>query len=298
MPNSNETSQTLLNLRINYNALRPSEKRIADYILANPTHAMMMDISTLAKACGTSDASVTRMCKAIGYNGYQCMKKSFVADKVESDTHKLSHIHEDVSLDDSTAELIKKVMTTNVKAIGDTMEVLDSGAVSAAVRAISAASRLEFYGLGGSGCVAMDAHHKFFKYGLHCAYYVDSHMQAMSAATMQPGDVAVAISNSGLTEELIHSMQVASEAGATTICITGSLQSELARICDIALIATADERKYKPEPMSARIAQLSVIDVLSVAVAMTREETILHTLQKTRKVVQKEKSGYSLFPDE
>ena len=91
------------------------------------------------------------------------------------------------------------------------------------------------------------------------------------------------------TEELIRSMQVASDAGATTICITGSVQSELARICDIALVATADERKYKPEPMSARIAQLSVIDVLSVAVAMTRQESLFQTLQKTRKAAQKDK---------
>lgn len=288
MPNVSGTSQTLLNLRINYNALRPSEKRIADYILSNPNHAMMMDISSLAKACSTSDASVTRMCKAIGYNGYQCMKKSFVADKVEGSTHKYSYIHEDVNKGDSTAEIIKKVMTTNVKAIEDTIEMLEPASVSAAVEAIAGASRLEFYGLGGSGCVAMDAHHKFFKYGLHCAYYVDSHMQAMSAATMQPGDVAIAISNSGMTEELIHSVKVASEAGATTICITGSIQSELAKICDIALVATADERKYKPEPMSTRIAQLSVIDVLSVAVAMTRQESVFQTLQKTRKVVQKD----------
>lgn len=297
MTTTSEASQTLLNLRINYHALRPSEKRIADYILGNPNHAMMMDISSLAKACDTSEASVTRMCKAVGYNGYQCMKKSFVADKVESDTHKYAHIHEDVTMEDSTAAVIKKVMATNIKAIEDTIRVLNPSAVSAAVSAISKASRLEFYGFGGSGCVAMDAHHKFFKYGLHCAYYVDSHMQAMSAATMQPGDVVVAISNSGLTAELLHSVEVASEAGATTICITGSLQSELAKTCDIALIATADERKYKPEPMSARIAQLSVIDVLSVAVAMTRQESIFETLQKTRKVVQKD-NYYALNEEE
>lgn len=289
MSKGSEASQTLLNLRINYNALRPSEKRIADYILSNPHHAMMMDISTLARTCGTSDASVTRMCKAVGYKGYQCMKKSFVTDSAELDSHKYAHIHEDVTQDDSASELIKKVMTTNVKAIEDTIQMLNPAAVAAASEAISKASRLEFYGLGGSGCVAMDAHHKFFRLGLHCAYYVDSHMQAMSAATMQPGDVAVAISNSGLTEELIHAMQAASEAGATTICITGSIQSALARNCDIALIATADERKYKPEPMSARIAQLSVIDVLSVSVAMTRQESLFQTLQKTRKVVQKDK---------
>ena len=128
-----------------------------------------------------------------------------------------------------------------------------------------------------------------------CADIVDTSSWDISREALRPheyarkGDVAIAISNSGMTEELIRSMQVASDAGATTICITGSVQSELARICDIALVATADERKYKPEPMSARIAQLSVIDVLSVAVAMTRQESLFQTLQKTRKAAQKDK---------
>ncbi|HWQ30603.1 MAG TPA: MurR/RpiR family transcriptional regulator, partial [Negativicutes bacterium] len=186
---------------------------------------------------------------------------------------------------DSTSDIIRKVMSANIKAVKDTMDFLDAKQVQLAVDAISKTHRLEFYGVGGSGAVAVDAQHKFFKYIDGCIAYTDPHMQAMSAATMKPGDVAFGISHTGYTKDTIENLAIASKVGATTICITGGMKSPITDVCDIVLFVVSKEQAYKPEPMSSRIAALSIVDVLATAVAFTRPDDVLQKLNKTRESI-------------
>ena len=272
-------ANALLQLRARYSALRTSEKRVADYILSRPDEIIYLSITSLADKCHTSETSVIRLCKAMGYNGYQDFKINIAKSIIEPS----KQIHEEVGEDDSTSDIIKKVMSSNIKAIEDTMQVLSSQQVQCAVDAIANTRRLEFYGMGGSGSVALDAQHKFFKYGISCLAYTDPHMQAMSAATMGPGDVALGISHTGSSKDIVENLEIAAQAGATTICITGGMKSPITKVCDIVLMVVSKEQSYKPEPMSSRIAQLSIIDVLSVGVARTRPDAVLKNLQKTRK---------------
>ena len=116
----------------------------------------------------------------------------------------------------------------------------------------------------------MDAHHKFFRLGISCGWQSDSHMQAMSAALMTSRNVVVAISHSGSTKDIVESLEIAKANGATTIAIVSHRKSPVASLADIALFVHAKETGYKPEPMSSRIAHLSVIDVLAVGVALKR----------------------------
>ena len=161
-------------------------------------------------------------------------------------------------------------MNTNVIAINTTLDILDPGMVARAIQALARAKRIDFFGLGGSGAVAMDAHHKFFRLGISCGWQSDSHMQAMSAALMTSRNVVVAISHSGSTKDIVESLEIAKANGATTIAIVSHRKSPVASLADIALFVHAKETGYKPEPMSSRIAHLSVIDVLAVGVALKR----------------------------
>lgn len=272
------TANALLQLRANYGALRASEKRIADYILKNPNEIIYLSISALAEKCNTSETSVIRLCKALDYRGYQDFKINIAKALIEPE----QQIHEDVTSQDEVPELIKKVMYSNARAIEDTMQVLSHGQVELTIEAIKNAGRLEIYGLGGSGFVAMDAQHKFFKYGINCTAYVDSHMQAMSASALKAGDVAIGISHTGSSKDLVETLEIAKKAGATTVCITGGMKSPITKVSDIVLMVMSREQSYKPEPMSSRIAQLCIIDILAIGVALSRPDAVLDNLEKMR----------------
>jgi DNA-binding MurR/RpiR family transcriptional regulator len=268
-------------VRAHLDDLRNSERRVAEYLLQAPDKVIYQSISELAENAGTSEPTVIRFCRALKLRGYHDLKIQLAQDLVPE----VKHIHEDVAPGDDTATLIRKVFHTNALAITSTLDVLDPQAIERAIRALAGAKRIEFFGLGGSGAVAMDAHHKFFRLGISCAWQNDSHMQAMSAAMMGPGCVLVAISHSGSTKDIVEALEIARGTGATSIAVVSHRKAPAVELADIALCVHARETGFKPEPMSARIAHLCVIDVLAVGVALKRSQLVVASLQKTRKAL-------------
>lgn len=261
--------------------LRNSERKVAQYVLEAPEKVIYQSISELAENAQTSEPTVLRFCRALGFKGYQDLKIQLAQDLVPE----VKNIHEDVEPGDDAPSLIRKVFNSNINAISNSLDILDPEMVGRAIHSLANAKRIEFFGLGGSGAVAMDAYHKFFKLGIPCAWYSDPHMQAMSAALMTPYSVLVAISHSGSTKDVVEAIEIAKESGATTIAIVSHRKSPVANIADIPLCVHARETTYKPEPMSSRIAHLCVIDVLAIGVELKRPEEFVASLQKTRKAL-------------
>jgi DNA-binding MurR/RpiR family transcriptional regulator len=275
----------LIKLRSLYSSLRESEKKAADYIESHPNEVIYLSISALAEKSDVSEASIIRLCKALGYEGYQDLKINMAKFLIEP----VRYIYEELDENDDVGKIIHKVMVSNMKAIEDTLKILDKSEVEKAINVLSKARKIEFYGVGGSGEVAFDAHHKFFKLGIPCIAYNDPHMQIMSASMLGKGDVVVGISHSGSTKDIVDSLETAKKAGAATICITSSENSPVTKVSSIKLIISAKELAYRTEPMASRIAQLSVIDVLSVGVALRRENQTIVNLEKARKALIKKR---------
>jgi len=268
-------------IRLRIDELRAAERRVADCVLASPQKVIYQSISELAENAGTSEPTVIRFCRALGFQGYHDLKIRLAQDLVPE----VQNIHEDVTPSDDPATLIRKVLNTNALAISNTLDTLDPAATEKAIHALARADRIEFIGFGGSAAVAMDAQHKFFRVGIPCTWQDDPHMQVMSAALMGPRSVVVAISHSGSTKDVVETLEIAKRAGATTIAIVSHRKAPVATTADIALCAHARETGFKPEPMSSRIAYLSVIDVLSVGVALRKSRTFVASVQKTRKAL-------------
>lgn len=262
-------------------SLRRSERRVADFVLERPEEVLYLSISELAERTATSDPTVLRFCRALGLKGYQEFRIELARQLVPA---RMS-IHEEAGPEDDPAALIRKVFHANADALAQTAQVLDPEAVGQALDVLEKAGKLEFYGLGGSGMVALDAYHKFFRLGIPCAALTDGHLQVISAALLHPGDVAVAISHSGASKDIVDSLQVAKGAGATTIGVLSHQSSPVAAVCDIRLCCHTREQGLKPEPMSARIAELSVIDVLAVGLALRRPDLVMENLGKTRRAL-------------
>ena len=135
---------------------------------------------------------------------------------------------------------------------------------------LRAAQSIEFFGLGASGIVALDAQQKFPLFGVPCGAPADTHQQLMTASMMRSEDVAVVISNTGRTSAILDVAQAARLAGAKVIGISGS-QSPLLENCDVGIIVETLENTNIYTPTISRIAALVVIDVLSAAVGLSRD---------------------------
>jgi len=261
--------------------LRNSEKKVAQYVLTSPAKVIYQSISEVAENAGTSEPTVIRFCRALGFSGFQDLKIQLAQDLVPQ----IKNIHEDVETKDDTSTLIRKIFQANINALNTTFEILNPEIVDKAIHTLAKAKRIEFFGMAGPGIVAKDAHNKFFRLGISCAYYTDPQMQNMSASLMDSKSVLVIISHSGAIKDQIEAMEIAKAAGATTIAIVSHRRSPAAKLADIPLCVYARESSFKPEPISARIAAICVIDVLFVGVALKRREEFVTNLHKTRKAL-------------
>ena len=177
-----------------------------------------------------------------------------------------------------------KVFDSHIRALDDSVKVLDDDAFVRAVQTLASARCVEFYGTGGSGAIALDAHHKFLKIGIKGFASPDSTLQAMSASLLGAGDVVVGISHSGGNKDVIEALALARSAGATVIAITNYGQSPIRRVSDILLFTASKETAFKSDAVASRIAELAIIDALCAAVAFSRYEQSFGTLKKTRGV--------------
>lgn len=266
-------------------AFKPAERTLAEFTLAGPERVVRMSIAELARAAGTGESTVIRFCRALNYEGYQEFKLRLAQDLVEP----AAYIHENISFQDAIPELSQKIFQTNLKAVEDTRKLLDPAVVEAAARSLVHARKIDLYGVGYSSFSALDAKYKFARLGLVVDAYSDSHLQLMSAATLTPADVAVGISHTGSTKEVVDALAAARDAGATTICLTNFSPSPLTKVSDLVLLTASPETPLGGEVLTSRIAQLCVIDVLSVAAAVALGEGCLAQLRKTSEAVRRKR---------
>ena len=99
-----------------------------------------------------------------------------------------------------------------------------------------------------------------------------------SAGQVCPNDVAIAISNSGTTPELLSAIETLHESGTRIIAVSGNRDSELARISDVLLDAGVDNEggELNLVPRASILAKIYVLGALSVALeahkGLTREQ--------------------------
>ncbi len=266
--------------------LRRSEQKVADRVLRQPEFVTQMSITALADASGVSEPTVVRFCRGVGCDGFSDFKirlaQSLVTDAAP--------MHRGIEPDDSIADLLPKIVDSTVGALTRLGDDLDFAMVERAIDAIAGARKVEFYGVGASGAVAVDAQHKFFRLDIPSIAYCDPHMQTMSASILGARDVVVAISHTGRSPSVVESARLAVESRATVIAITSS-GSPLAEVVEIPLCVDAPEDTDVYTPMISRLAHLVVIDVLATGVAMRRGPAIAGRLRKMKDNLRRKRLG-------
>lgn len=260
--------------------LRPSEQLVARFVLRHPNLVITLPFPEIAARVGVSQPTVARFCIAAGFKGY----RDFKLRLAQSLANGVPFIHQDVSAHDSMADVGAKVFDRGIAALLTVRNHLDPGALQQATRLLASAARIEIYGLGNSGIVATDAQHKFFRLGVPVVAYSDPHVHAMSASLLGKRDVVVAISGTGRTRELIRSVEIARNAGASVIAITASA-SPLAKLATVALLADVPEDLDVYAPMTTRMVHLVIIDVLSVGMAMEKGPELAERLRRSKAAI-------------
>lgn len=258
---------SLTRIRSSYPVLASSELRVANWVMQQPEKIMHLSMAQVAQACGVSDTTVLRFCRNAGFQGYTDLKLSIARDLVSP----TQVIHDDIAPSDGPAVIARKVFMSNIQALYDTLEVLNEDALNRAINLLTTAKRILIVGVGTSAPIVQNMYNMLMRLGLQCKAQTDSYLQLMEVALLGPGDVVVAVSQSGSSIDPVLTLKQAHENGAATICITGNAQSPITEYADVTLLSVAREARI--EAIASRLAQVSIADALYVIMALNTIDT-------------------------
>jgi glucokinase len=256
-------SAILTQIRRSRADLSPAEQRVADLVLSKPRSVLSDPIHDIALSAQVSQPTVIRFCRSVGCKGLSDFKLRLASGLSMS----VPITHSQVTLDDSMLELGAKVLGNTANAILQLRNELQRESIDQAIQLVAAADRVEIFALGNYASVAHDAQTKFLRLGLPCGAHTEAHLQELTAASIQPGTVAIIISSGGKLPELMALQEMIQHRGAALIAITAN-QSPLARKADVALVAEHNENASTHLPMVSRVLHLLLIDILIVGLEL------------------------------
>ncbi|EST54786.1 transcriptional regulator [Brevibacillus panacihumi W25] len=278
----------LVSLQAILEELKPSEQKVAQYILAHPEEVVKLSVQKLAELSGVSEATIIRLARSLNMKGYQELKLRIAGDLNKQVTNNLGS-YQEIMMEGSIESIMQAVSWNNIQSIQDTLSVLSSDEVKRAADALSRARKIDVYGVGASAVIAADIKQKFSRINLWCEAYADFHAQLTSAVNLTEQDVVIGISYSGQTEDIIQSLTEARQQGATIITLTKFGPSPVAELADIRLFTSSVEKSIRSGAMASRIAQLNVIDILFITMVSRQQEEVIPLLEKTRVAVSRTK---------
>lgn len=270
----------------------PAERKIAEFVLADPESVVRTPITEFAALCGTSSASVVRFVKMLGFAGYKEFRLALAGDLQRRETARERFAISDGEIDDGddARMTVLKVAYTQAATLERTARGIDIEALERCANDLLSALRIDVYGVGSSALAAIDLQQKLHRAG-HVAFsYTDPHLAMTGASLLDSQGVAVLISNSGRTREVLEVEKAARQNGAVTIAITNDGTSPLAVAASHVLLTAAREPKFRAGAMSSRIAQLAVVDFLFVRIAQREYGAISQNLQRSYDAVRDRRS--------
>ncbi len=261
-----------------YPDLTKTEQQIARYFRENQDRVIYESITDVAENIQTSEASIIRTCRKLGYQGFQELKihvaKFFVRP--------MDKIHVGISSDDNAASILAKSFQGTIETLGATLGILDVDEFERATNAILAARQIYVFGLGNSASVAKDIAHKFMRCGLLAHAHTDNHYQMIACCSLKPNDVAFGVSHSGNSRDIVEALRFAKENGAVTICLTNYGRSPITKsdVSDIKLFTSSNETKFRQHGLFSRVAQLAIVDALFIYASMRRGKAAIDNFEK------------------
>src|SRR6201996_7608446 len=142
--------------------LRPSERKLADYVIEAPREVLDLSMTEVAARAGVSQPTIARFCHALGFSGF----REFKIRLAQGIASGVPTVYRDVRPDEGAPGLIAKVFDRTIGTLIEVRNTPSPDSVEAAVELLANAARIEFYGAGGSGIAAQDIQHKFFRLGM------------------------------------------------------------------------------------------------------------------------------------
>lgn len=286
-----DTPKILIEIRGKYPEMNPAMKRVADFIMENYDKSVYMGLSEIAQKSRVSDASVTRFIKKIGFKTFKSFQVDIAKSLMEEEPGKKS-IYGGAVAGDSVQSICKKIFSSNIRILQDTLHILDFDTVDQVSQLIMKARNVVIFCQGRSSVTARSALLRFYRLGISCIGYSDPHEQAVASCMVGPEDVVIGISNYGRSATVVRNITRARENGAKTIGITSVQNSPLSKCVDYVLVSAVnvgDQQQNVFEPSCENLAQIAIMDCIYMVILLKEPEKAMEGFFRTSKALNEER---------
>lgn len=252
----------LSKIEASMNIFTRSEIKVARFVLEQPQRALYTSITDLADQCGVGDTTVFRFCKTLGLKGFQEFKMQLAQSLSEKKSAAAAGEVAEIGAEDTLADVVRKTAAVSLSALQKTVDLIDFHALSGVVDTLVRAERVLVCGAGSSQITALDVANKFLRITPKFVCNLDPHQQAMAGMLLDEKDVALIISFSGATKDMVHIAQLVRERGAKVISITRYAKSPLSACSDSLLLCGANESPFQGGSMSGKMSQLLLLEIM------------------------------------
>lgn len=243
----------MVRLRSNTEPLSKKLRVVADYVLENAHEVQYQTITDLAFNTKTSEATVVRLCRDLGYKGYSDFRMALAVDLSQSANQSQPKMDGDIC-EVSAQSAVDSLM--------DTAKLIDRAALNRICELVHGAKFIGCVGVGASSIVGRYLAYRLVRIGKKAIMYEDTHLAAMSAGQSVVGDAWFAISSSGSTKEVVHAAIQAHQRGVPVVSLTNISHSPLSSISDEMLVAARPEGPLTGGAFSSKVGALLLVDVL------------------------------------
>ncbi len=281
-----ETRSVLGAICSSYDTFFEAEKKIADYMMENKAAVVDMTVGELARASGTSDATVSRFCRRCGFKGFHNLKLTLAREVLE-DEQKDQSVSNDIDRGDIRQSL-QNILANKVAELTETVNMMDADNLEQILSRLENARMVQLAAVGNTIPVAMDGAFKFNQLGIPAVAGEIWETQAAYTFNLGPEDVVLIISNSGSSRRLMSMAEGAKDNGCTVIVITNNPDSPLAGISDYRIITATREKLLTEEFWFSRVTATAVMEILYLLLLNSKKDAVEH-IRRHEKVISPDK---------
>lgn len=281
-----ETRSVLGAICSSYDTFFEAEKKIADYMMENKAAVVDMTVGELARASGTSDATVSRFCRRCGFKGFHNLKLTLAREVLE-DEQKDQSVSNDIDRGDIRQSL-QNILANKVAELTETVNMMDADNLEQILSRLENARMVQLAAVGNTIPVAMDGAFKLNQLGIPAVAGEIWETQAAYTFNLGPEDVVLIISNSGSSRRLQSLAQGARENRSTVIVITNNPDSPLARISDYRIVTATREKLLTEEFWFSRVTATAVMEILYLLLLNSKKDAVEH-IRRHEKVISPDK---------
>lgn len=284
-------------IRQYYETMNPAHKRVANFFIEN-SNIKYIEMGEVIKATGVSKSTISRFVKNLGFSGYKTFSSDLLISQASSTQDLLSAStsavfgYSDITPADTFNEVCQKVFISNIEALKNTLELIDSETLGMMVNHVTSLSRIYIFASGRSSVAAESLYKRLLRLRLCCFFTNDPHEQALASTRVTKHDLVLGISAFGRSASVLHAMKRSKDKGAMVVGLTSHRNTSIEKNTTYMLYTvTSDPVLHSAEPSCTTTTHIVLLDCLYMMFVMKNSEAIRALLEEGAIAMEDERTS-------